>query len=137
MNNGTFKFIEQTLIDFNDMDDHIKKRIESLKYPVVHTDENIGGGRSNLTTDPTERLAITLADDLMLSNLRNIKKAVEVVLDDLEPRARDVIELYYMEKPRLLTWSGVAMETNYSSSQCRRIRNLVFKEIAKKLGLPI
>lgn len=137
MNNGTFKFIEQTLIDFNDIDDHIKKRIKALKYPVIHTDENIGGGRSNLTSNPTERMAITLADDLMLSNLRNIKEVVEVVLDELEPRARDVIELYYMEKPRVFTWSGVAMETSYSPSQCRRIRNLAFEEIAKKLGLPL
>lgn len=136
MNNGTFKFIEQTLIDYNDIDKHIEQRVKALRYPVIHTDENIGGGRSNLTSNPTERLAITLADDLMLSNLRNIKQIVEVVLDDLEPRARDVIELYYMEKPRQLTWAGVAMETDYSSSQCRRIRNLVFEEIAKKLGLP-
>ena len=136
MNNGTFKFIEQTLIDFNDIDSHIEKRIDALKYPVVHTDENIGGGKSNLTSNPTERLAITLADDLMLSNLRNIKKVVETELDKLEPKPREVIQLYYIDKPRILTWAGVALEISYTERHCRRIRNELFKEIAKKLGLP-
>lgn len=137
MNNGTFKFIEQTLIDFNEIDDYVENRIEELKYPVVHTDENIGGGKSNIMTKPTERLAITLADDLMLSNLRNTKQVVESVLDELEPKPRQVIELYYIDKPRTLTWAGVALETNFTERHCRRIRNGVFKEIAKRLGMPI
>lgn len=136
MNKGTFAFIEQTLKDFNAMDKHIDGRIKELKYPVVHTDENIGGGRSNLMSSPTERLAITLADDLMLSNLRNIKRVVASVLDELEPSARKVIELYYIEKPRKLTWDGVAEKTKYSKRQCYNIRDLVFDEIAKELGLP-
>lgn len=137
MNAGTYKFIEQTLYDFNDIDKHIEKRIEALKYPVVHTDENIGGGKRNDVSKPTERLAVTLADDLMLSNLRNIKRVVEVVLDRLEPEARKVIDLYYIEQPRKYTWVGVAEESGYSKRQCTNIRNLVFEEIAKKLGLPI
>ena len=119
------------------MDKHIEKRIEAIKYPVVHTDENIGGGKSNVTSNPTERLAITLADDLMLSNLKNIKQNVEVVLDDLEPEARKVIDMYYIYQPRKYTWVGVAQESNYSERQCRNIRNAVFKKIAEKLGLPI
>ena len=136
MNAGTYKFIEQTLYDFNDIDKHIEKRIEALKYPAIHTDENIGGGKSNIPTKPTERLAITLADDLMLSNLRSIKQTVEVVLDNLEEKPRQVIELYYINQPRKYTWVGVAEQTNYSERQCRNIRNAVFGEIAKKLGLP-
>lgn len=136
MNAGTFKFIEQTLYDFNDIDKHINKRIEALKYPVVHTDENIGGGKGNRVSNPTERLAITIADDLMLSNLKNIKQVVEAVLDRLEEKPREVIELYYIDQPRKYTWVGVAEKTNYSERQCRNIRNAVFEEIAKKLGLP-
>lgn len=137
MNNGTFKFIEQTLIDFNDIDDHIKMRIKELRYPVIETDDNVGGGKTNITSNPTERLAITLADDLMLSNLRKTKQQVEVVLDALEPKPREVIELYYINQPRKLTWVGVAEKTNYSERQCHNIRDKVFEEIAKKLGLPI
>ena len=137
MNTGTFKFIEQTLIDYKGMDKHIERRIKELKYPVVHTDENIGGGKSNRVSNPTERLAITLADDLMLSNLRNIKNTVDDVLDDLEPEAREVIELYYIKSPRKYTWVGVAENVRYSERQCRRIRDEVFERIAKKLGMPI
>ena len=137
MNAGTYKFIEQTLYDFNDIDKHIEKRIEALKYPVIHTDENIGGGKANTISRPTERLAITLADDLMLSNLKDIKQTVETVLDNLEEKPREVIELYYIDQPRKYTWVGVAEQTKYSERQCRNIRDAVFEEIAKKLGLPI
>lgn len=137
MNNGTFKFIEQILIDFNDIDDHIAKRVEALKYPVVHSDNNVGGGKSNLVSSPTERLAITLADDLMLSNLRDTKRVVEEVLNELEPKSRKVIELYYIDKPRTLTWAGVALAVSYTERHCRRIRNKVFEEIAKRLGVPM
>lgn len=136
MNSGTFKYIERMLYDYNDIEDHIKTRIKQLKNPYIPTDENIGGGKTNKTSDPTARLAVTLADDLLLTNLRHTKNIIEVVLDSLEPKARQVIDLYYIDTPRKYTWDGIAIETSYSKRQCYRIRDEVFEKIAKKLGMP-
>lgn len=137
MNSGTFKYIERMLYDYNDIEEHIKKRIEQLKYPYVPTDTNIGGGKTNRTSDQTGQLAVTLADDLLLSNLRKTKDIIDIVLDGLDPKARLVIELYYIDTPRKYTWDGIAIETNYAKSHCYRIRDKVFEQIAEKLGMPI
>lgn len=137
MKKGTYSFIEQTLSDYNEIDSHIKKRVEEITYPVSITDENIGGSSSGAISNPTERLAITIMDDMLISNLKYTKSIVNDVLDGLEPRARLVIELYFIDKPRKFTWVGVAGETNFSEKQCRNIRDIVFEKIAKKLGMPV
>ena len=137
MKKGTYSFIEQTLSDYNEIDSHIKKRVEEITYPVSITDENIGGSSSGAISNPTERLAITIMDDMLISNLKYTKSIVDDVLDSLEPNARQVIELYYIDRPRKYTWTGVSLESNFSESYCRKIRNIVFEKIAKKLGMPI
>ena len=137
MRKGTYSFIEQTLLDYNEIDKHIKKRVEEITYPVSVPDDNIGGSSAGTISNPTERLAVTIMDDMLISNLKHTKSIVDDVLDTLEPEARQVIQLYYIESPRKYTWSGIAGETNFSESYCRKIRNIVFEKIAKKLGMPI
>lgn len=137
MRKGTFQFIEQTLNDYSRIEQHINSRIEELKYPVSIVDENIGGSRSENISNPTYRLAATIADDLLISNLSHTKLVVGNVLDRIEPSARKVIYLYYVEHPRKYTWTGVAEQTNFSEKHCRNIRDRVFEEIANELGLPI
>lgn len=137
MRKGTYSFIEQTLLDYNEIDKHIKKRVEELTYPVSVPDDNIGGSSSGRLSNPTERLAVTIMDDILISNLKHTKYIVDDVLEGLEPKAREVIQLYYIDNPRKYTWSGIAGETNFSESYCRKIRNAVFEQIAKKLGMPI
>lgn len=137
MKKGTFQFIEQTLNDYSRIEQHINSRIEELKYPIAIPDENIGGSRSGNISNPTFRLAATITDDLLISNLNHTKQVVDDVLDRIEPDAKKVIYLYYIEHPRKYTWTGVASQTNFSEKHCRRIRDKVFEEIAKELGMPI
>lgn len=137
MRKGTYSFIEQTLLDYNEIDKHIKNRVEEITYPVSIPDDNIGGSSAGTISNPTERLAVTIMDDMLISNLKHTKHIVDEVLDSLEPKPREVIQLYYIDSPRKYTWTGVALETNYSEKQCRNIRNVVFDKIAKKLGMPI
>lgn len=137
MKKGTFNFIEQILIDYTQTEKHIAQRIQELKYPMQQPDENIGGGKSSFTSNVPERLAVTLADDMLLTNLKRNHDIVTDVLQELEPNARQVIELYYINSPRLYTWTGVSEKTRYSEKQCRNIRNIVFEKIAKRLGMII
>ncbi|HJA91315.1 MAG TPA: DUF722 domain-containing protein [Candidatus Jeotgalibaca merdavium] len=138
MRKGTFNFIEQILLDYKYIDQHIEERFKILCYPVVeYEDENIGGSRGTAISNPTERLALTISDDVFIESLRRNKRAVNKVLRNLDPQAKKVIELYYFDVPRKYTWVGIAQQCNYSEKQCRNIRNLVFERIAKELGLPI
>lgn len=137
MRKGTYSFIEQTLLDYNEIDKHIKNRVEEITYPVSIPDDNIGGSSAGTISNPTERLAVTIMDDMLISNLRNIKSAVDEVLESLEPEARIVIEMYYIDRPRKYTWSGIASQTSFSEKHCRNIRNIVFEKIANRIGMPI
>lgn len=137
MRKGTYSFIEQTLLDYNEIDKHIKNRVEEITYPVSIPDDNIGGSSAGTISNPTERLAVTIMDDMLISNLKYTKHTVDEVLDSLEPKPREVIQLYYIDSPRKYTWTGVAIVTHFSEKQCRNIRNAVFDKIAKKLGMPI
>lgn len=137
MRKGTYSFIEQTLLDYNEIDKHIKKRVEEITYPVSIPDDNIGGSSAGTISNPTERLAVTIMDDMLISNLNRTKDVVDEVLDSLELNARMVIQCYYIDSPRKYTWAGVALETSFSESYCRKIRNVVFEQIANKLGMPI
>lgn len=138
MRKGTFNFIEQILLDYKYIDQHIEERFKILCYPVVlEEDENIGGSRGSKISNPTQQLAITISDDVFIAHLRRNKLAITKVLKKLDPKAKKVIELYYFDVPRKYTWVGVAKQCNYSEKQCRNIRNYVFEQIAKELGLPI
>jgi len=134
---GTYSFIEQTLLDYNEIDKHIKKRVEEITYPVSIPDDNIGGSSAGTISNPTERLAVTIMDDMLISNLKHTKSIVDDVLDSLEPNARMVIQYYYIDSPRKYTWNGIAEQTNFSEKSCRNIRTVVFEKIAKKLGMPV
>lgn len=136
MRKGTFQYIEQILVDYNQTEKHIQQRINELKYPVQIVDENIGGGKSPFTSNVPERLAVTIADDVLLYNLRKNHNAVKEVLESADEEYVKVINLYYINQPRLYRWDGVAEQTGYSEKQCRNIRNVIFDKIAEKLGMP-
>lgn len=135
MREGTYKYIVQTLNDYDEIDKHIKRRVEELTYPVVRHDDNIGGGSGGVISNPTEKIAITILDDKLISSLNHTKLIVTKVLNELEPEARKIIQLYYIDN-RKYTWRDVAKQTNYSEKQCRNIKNIVFEKIAKELGMP-
>ncbi len=83
MRKGTYSFIEQTLLDYNEIDKHIKNRVEEITYPVSIPDDNIGGSSAGTISNPTERLAVTIMDDMLISNLKHTKNVVDEVLEGL------------------------------------------------------
>ncbi|UJF15073.1 hypothetical protein LZ578_08680 [Jeotgalibaca sp. MA1X17-3] len=137
MKRGTYVYIEQILREFPDSDKYINQRKEELRYPLEReADENIGGGRSNTVGSPTERAAISIADDKRLHKIIENKNAICSVLEDSSDLVNEIIHEFYFKKPRTKTWQGIAMEIPISERHCRRLRNMFFEQIADELGLP-
>jgi len=81
---GTFKYIEQLLRDYPEMDNYIKQREEELIFPdELAIDQNIGGGRSSFISKPTERMAITITEDKRLQMLIRYKRAIDKLIDEV------------------------------------------------------
>ena len=129
-----FKRVEQLLEDYPKLDSEIKKRRLALLYPVREHDENIGGSKSQSNTSLAETFVVTLDQDRRLARLEEQKFIIEEVLKELHEDDYNVIKLYYFEKPRTLTWDGIAMATRNSRSRCFEVRKNVVEEIGRKLG---
>lgn len=106
-------------------------------YPISEVvDENVGGGRSNVVSKPTEMKALRIADDRYLNQLKKQKYAVEQALNNSDSVTCNVIELYYMDdKPK--TWDMVSFELyngQISTRTLKRIRTAFFEKVGTYLG---
>ena len=102
MKQGTFKYIEQLLRDYPEMDNYIKQREEELIFPdELAIDQNIGGGRSPVISKPTERMAITITEDKRLQMLIRYKRAIDKLIEEVDPITVGVVQMFYFQKPRL------------------------------------
>lgn len=135
MNSGTFKQIEIILSEYPRYEAYISKREEELLNPYSYTDENIGGGKTNRTSDTTAIKAIRLADDRILQRLRFQHQAVKRTYDSADEDTQEIIKEYYFKQPRTKTWDGIALQVNSSKRTCFRIRTAFFGRLADELGL--
>ena len=134
MDSGTFKQIEIILQEYPRYEAYINRREEELLNPYTPTDTNIGGGKSNRTSDTTAVKAITLADDRILQRIRFQYRAVKRTYDSADEDTQEIIKEYYFKQPRTKTWDGIALQVHSSKRTCFRIRNAFFDRLADELG---
>ena len=135
MDSGTFKQIEIILSEYPRYEGYINRREEELLNPYTPTDTNIGGGKSNRTSDTTAVKAITLADDRILQRIRFQYRAVKRTYEQVDEITQEIIEEYYFKQPRTKTWDGIALQVHTSKRSCFRIRKAFFSKLADELGL--
>lgn len=134
MDRNKFNFITSLLYDYPKTDEYIKQRTEELMYPYnPNHDENIGGGRSNITDNPVERMAINIATDRRLTALDRNKKIIDQCLDQCSWETYKIIDTVYFKRAKSV--EGVAMEIPLSASQVRRLRQQFFERVADELGI--
>ena len=134
MDSGTFKQIEIILSEYPRYEGYINRREEELLNPYTPTDTNMGGGKSNRTSDTTAVKAITLADDRILQRIRFQYQAVKRTYEQADEITQDIIEEYYFKQPRTKTWDGIALQVHTSKRSCFRIRKAFFSRLADELG---
>lgn len=136
INRAVFNYIAKVLSDYPHIDEYIKSRERELMSPWQETDENIGGGKSNVMVNTPERMVITIADDRRLTNLEHNRDVVDRCLAKSDSATITIIhELYFKETPSF-TLQGVADKLNYANeSSVRKKRNRFFEMMANELGL--
>lgn len=134
MERNKFNFISSLLYDYPKTDEYIKQRTEELMYPYnPNQDENIGGGRSNVPSTPTERLALNIATDRRLTTLERNKKIIDQCLDQCNGETYKIIDTVYFKRAKSV--EGAAMTIPLSASQARRLRQQFFERVADELGI--
>ena len=135
MDSGTFKQIEIILQEYPRYEGYINRREEELLNPYAPTDTNIGGGKSNRTSDTTAVKAITLADARILQRIKFQYWAVKNTYNQADDITQEIIREYYFKQPRTKTWDGIALQVHTSKRSCFRIRKAFFSKLADELGL--
>jgi RinA family phage transcriptional activator len=130
----TFAMIEKEIEQYHLTLKRIDTRREELLYPHIETDTNIGGGKSNVLSDPTYRKASVLETDVHLHEMVRIVNAINYAWSGLDDDRKRVVKLYYWTRPQTLTWEGIAQEMHIGLRTAKRWRTEFVKQIAKQLG---
>lgn len=131
---ATFKHIEAELYCFKET----LREIEQIRQDILHgqasDDENIGGGRGNLPSSPTEQRAVTVMTHRRLQQLERIANAIQTVYEALPQEKKKLVQLLYWTRPQRYTWDGLAEQLYVSKWQAMRWRNEIVRAIAELLG---
>lgn len=129
---ATFKHIEAELYCYYDT----LRGIEQIRKDIMYNkevDENIGGGRSNIPSKPTERMATAIIMNKMLQQLEAITEAIRSVYERLPDEKKQLVQLKYWTKQQY-SWEEIAEQLHVSKRQAIRWRNEIVYAIAEKLG---
>lgn len=128
----TREHIKDYLYNYEWLEEEIKLIRESIITPYIETDNNIGGGQSNIPASPDETKAIKLADNIRLTQLERMKWAIDDVYKQMDDTGKMFMKLYYKEN--YLTIDGVAMEIGVSPRTAKRLNTKIIIEIAERVG---
>jgi RinA family phage transcriptional activator len=134
ISSGALKHVENELEAYA----QTKREIERLKADILHgrnsPDENIGGGKSNLPSDPTGTTGTILASHESLQHMQKVVTTIERVYGSADESKRKLIRLRYWTRPQTLTWDGIAIELNCHRATALRWRDEIVIVIAASMG---
>lgn len=113
-----------------------KKMYEEELDDLVHrTPENDGMPRGSGTSNPTEDLAIKIADNPRLSRMKREIDAVESAYNELRPEYQKVIRArFWSYRYKNMSYLKMESATNYRERQLQRIVARFISEVGRKLG---
>ena len=114
LSNSQLKALDELLFDYVSIDHKIAvRKLEIVDVP--NTDENVGGGRSNVVSKPTESMIAKWDSDQRLNSLYAHKYAVESTLNVLDA---DMTKIFWLRWSRgsVNTWEEIADKMAYDRS---------------------
>jgi len=130
--------VEDILIDYPKVDKYIELREQELRYPISASDDNVGGGKSNvMDNDGTLRMLITIDDDRRLNALKRQRDIISEMLEEYDKDTVTIIrEIYFKKRPEF-TIDGLITNhlINTSHTTAFKLRKDFINDLAGKLGL--
>ncbi|WP_446662969.1 transcriptional regulator [Geobacillus sp. CCR] len=135
LHKGIVRYVEHNLYHYHDYVREIRRLRNDILYGVkITTDENVGGGRGNLPSSPTERMTIELLTHRRLDTLERVTGAIKTVYESLPEEKKKLVRLKYWTRPQKYTWDGIAEQLHVSRITCLRWRDEIVYAIAEMLG---
>lgn len=137
MKKELFNYIACIIRDYPETDKKIAETEQELmfRFNDLH-DENVGGGRAQyVNNEGVANMAITLAENNRINNLRRNADVVGKCLDECDEDTFEIINALYLHKHPEYTLDGIAQKIHISRAQAYRKRTSFFEEVAEKRGL--
>jgi RinA family phage transcriptional activator len=131
---GTFKHIESELFAYHDTRKEIIRLRNDIMYPSKQQDDNTGGGRGSMTSDPTGRAVIALSANARLVHMEALVHSIECVYERLPEDKKRLINLYYWSRPQLLSWEGIAQQLHINRATAFRWRDEIIYALTDRIG---
>ena len=108
---------------------------EELENLIHRTQGNDGMPRGSATSNPTEDMAIKIAENPKLSRIKNEIESVESVYSEMIPEYQEVIRSrFWSYRNRNKSYLKMEVSTNYRERQMQRIVAKFVREVGRKLG---
>ena len=117
--------------------DDYRKQLKFREWELLENkndDTNVGGGKSNQTSDTTAKKAIILAEDTRYQHLKNVVQTIEQLYEELDQDQKTIVQMRYWDKTECYEWQHIADELYMSVQRVLRKRNAIIDETAKRLG---
>lgn len=141
LSKNDYSKLEEYFKNYNDLKEQQRfRRYEILYRP---SDNNSGGGKTNIPHSPVENEVITLNKDLKYRNIAATIQAVEDVYRLSTPEQKLLIEYRYWDKdPTVFEWEDIAHEMTklrddnkiISRHAALRMRKHILMALAKRIG---
>lgn len=136
VSNRSKALVREHLANYQNVKKEIKELKEALLVPFQETDENIGGGKSNVVNDGSDRLIkiMTMSHSQITFRVK-VLKAIDSVLEHSDDQAQKIIALRYFGDTEW-SWVKVASHSDIHCSidTCKRIERRVVESIALMIG---
>ena len=126
------KWLEDRFKDYPNYDRQIAMR--KIELDMKQHDENIGGGKSNITVKTIEVKVIKYLSDPYIASREKWKRAVIETLMDLNQEARSIVEQKYFSLDSYMSWKDLGEQHGLAKSTSYRLRYNVLELFGKKIG---
>lgn len=125
------KALDEELFGARSIDRSIAIRKLELQSKTEH-DENVGGGRNSIVSNPTEMTAIKFLTDRRIIYLEQLKRDVEQFKSSLTKEQKDIYQLRWEDDYN--TWEEIGEKMFCSRKTIYRKRDRILEKYAEIKG---
>lgn len=128
-----FKLAEKMIREYHTNKRLLDKLVNDIRLATPTFDDN-GGGRSNIPSNPTERIVITVLNDARIQYLDMWVTAVEKIFRELDADKQRFVRMAYWENNSRISWKEQALRCNLTYPTMNRWRKAIVLRLCQIAG---
>lgn len=132
LSNSQLKAFDEWLFDYRVIERKIAIRKLELQTSV-NDDSNIGGGKSNIVSKPTEKIIAKWSGDGQIASYENFRDRVLELRSQLDDELNTIFDLRWGVGSKN-TWQEIAVKMNISKTGIYRKREYILTLFGKQIG---